>query len=262
MNTTSTIKPMSLRMALLYFGIPAAVAILIVYVLMPLLDARGVPIFYNYLLVYATVPMLALIAASLVAYRLEGNVLSWFEFKNRFRLNKMDGRSWLWAIGLLLFMFLSASMLSFTSRWLASFDIFAPPDSWPAELKPTGASAPPMNAVPTELMGVSLSGNWWVLVVLLVSLVIATFGEELWWRGYILPRQEIAHGNRTWIIHGLLWTAFHLYAPWNLITILPGSLALSFVAQRLKNTCPAVIAHGLANGLSILIVVVIGIINK
>ena len=252
---------MSFWMALLYFGIPAAVAILVVYVIMPLLHARGVSVFINYLLVYATTPMLALIVASLVAYRLEGNVMSWSRFKTRFRLYKMDGRAWLWAIGLILFMFLSASLLSFTSRWLASFDFVAPPDSWPAELSPTTTGAPGMNVIPTELMGVPLPGSWWVFIVMLASLIIATLGEELWWRGYILPRQELAHGKRTWIVHGLLWTGFHLYAPWNLITLLPGSLALSFVAQRLKNTWPAVIAHGLVNGLPVLMLIFMGIIS-
>jgi membrane protease YdiL (CAAX protease family) len=259
MSNSSTVKPISIWAALLYFGIPAAVVTFIVYVIMPHLAKRGVPIFLNYLLVYATAPMLALIVASLIAYRREGNAMSWPDFKNRFRLNKMDGKSWLWAIGLTLFMFLSVGLLSFTARWLASFAFFAPPDYWPAELKPAAPSAPANNAIPTEFMGIPLAGNWSVLIVLLVSLVIATFGEELWWRGYILPRQELAHGKRTWVIHGLLWTSFHLFAPWNLIAILPGSLALSFVAQRLKNTWPAVIAHGLANGLLVLIVVVMGI---
>lgn len=255
----NSIKPLSIWPALLYFGIPAAVVLIIVYVVMPFLAARGVPIFFNYLLVYATVPMLALLAASVLAYRLEGNVISWPEFKTRFRLNKMDGKAWLWAIGLTLFMLLSVGLLSFTARWLSSFSLLAPPNYWPTELKPAAPGGLTSASVPTEFMGLSLAGNWWILLVLLVSLVIATFGEELWWRGYILPRQELAHGNRTWLVHGLLWTAFHLFAPWNLLAILPGSLALSFVAQRLKNTWPAIIAHGLANGLLVLIVVVLGI---
>ena len=97
--------------------------------------------------------------------------------------------------------------------------------------------------------------------LLLVSLAVATIGEELWWRGYILPRQELAHGQGTWFVHGVLWCLFHLFAPWNVLSILPGCLALSFVAQRLKNTWPAIIAHGLANGLLVLIVVVAGILG-
>jgi membrane protease YdiL (CAAX protease family) len=259
MNSTEGLKPLPFRMALLYFGIPAVGAVLVVYALMPLVAARGVPIFFNYLLVYASAPMLALIVASLIAYRMEGNALSWSRFKTRFRLHPMGWRSWVWAIGLMVFMFLSAGALSFTARWLASFPFLAPPDHWPAELKAAASSGPAMETIPTELMGIPLAGNWWVLFALLASLVLATLGEELWWRGYILPRQELVHGKRTWIVHGLLWASFHLFAPWNLIVILPGCLALSYVAQKLKNTWPVVIAHGLANGLTLLIVVVLGI---
>ena len=259
MNNSNTIKPLSIRTALLYFGIPAAVVFFIIYVVMPFLAARGVPIFFNYLLVYATAPMLALIAASFIAYRQEGNAMSWPEIRNRFRLGKMDGKSWLWTIGLTLFMFLSVSLLAFTARWLASFSFLAPPHYWPAELKPTVPGTNPNGIIPSEFMDVPLAGNWWILIVLLTSLVIATLGEELWWRGYILPRQELAQGKRTWVVHGLLWTSFHLFAPWNLIAILPGSLALSYVAQRLRNTWPAVIAHGMTNGLLVLVMVFLGI---
>lgn len=259
MTNSNNIKPLSIWPALLYFGIPATVMIIIIHVVMPLLAARGLPIFFNYLLVYATIPMLALLAASLLAYRHEGNVMSWSGFKMRFRLNKMDGKAWLWAMSLTLFMFLSVAILSFTARWLSSFSLLAPPDYWPAELKPSASGGPTGASLPTEFLGLSLAGHWWILPVVLGSLVIATFGEELWWRGYILPRQELVHGNWTWLIHGLLWTGFHSFAPWNLLAILPGSLALSFVAQRLRNTWPAIIAHGLANGLLVVIVVILGI---
>jgi membrane protease YdiL (CAAX protease family) len=255
----NSIKPLPFRKSLLYFGIPALFVLFIVYIVMPLLAERGVPIFWNYLLAFATAPMFALIAASVIGYRREGNIVSWSGLTKRFRFNRMDGKTWLWAIGLTVFMVASVGLLSFTSRWLVSSDLITFPDYWPSELKPVDPGSLTGASVPTEFMGLSLAGNWWILLVLLVSLVIATFGEEIWWRGYILPRQELVHGNRTWLIHGLLWTAFHIFTPWNLLAILPGSLALSFVAQRLKNTWPAVIAHGLANGLLVVIIVVLGI---
>ncbi len=255
------IKPMSIWLALLYFGIPAAAITLVVYVVMPFLDQRGVPIFFNYLVVYATIPMLALIGASLIAFYREGHVTSWDTFKNRFRLKPMDKKAWLWVIGLTLFMILSAGLLTFTTRWLDSFDLLAPPKYWPSELKPSAQNGSGNNSIPTEFLQVPLAGNWWVLAVVLISLVIATIGEELWWRGYILPRQELVHGKWTWVVHGLLWNAFHLFAQWTLIMILPGSLALPFVAHRLKNTWPGMIAHGLANGLLALIVVVLGVMG-
>ena len=61
-------------------------------------------------------------------------------------------------------------------------------------------------------------------------------GEELWWRGYIFPRQELAHGQRTWLVHGLLWTAFHLFSPYNALMVLPGALWVSWIVQRRRNT--------------------------
>ncbi len=252
------LRPLSFWKALLYFGIPAFAVALIVYALMPFLDDLGLPIFWNYLLIHATVPMLALLAAALIAYRSEVERFSWPGFKARFRFNRMDGKAWLWAIGLTLFMVVSVGALSFTSQWLLSSGIFHLPATWPAELNPANRAGP---SIPTEFMGQPLAGSWWILIVLLISLVIATFGEEIWWRGYILPRQELVHGGRTWIVHGLLWTGFHIFTPWNLLAILPGSLALSYVAQRLKNTWPAVIAHGLANGLLVLIIVFLGILG-
>lgn len=258
MNTPN-IKPLPFLPALLYFGIPSAFVAIIVYTVMPWLTARGFPIFFNYLLVYATAPMLALIAASLIAYQREGRAMDWNGISARFRLGQMNGRSWLWAIGLAVFMFITAGSLAFTARWLSSF--IAPPAYWPAELRPAAPTAAASAALPTEFMGMPLAGNWWILAILLGSLVIATLGEEFWWRGYILPRQELVHGKQTWIVHGLMWAAFHLFAPWNLFVILPGCLALSYVAQRLKNTWPAVIAHGLANGLLVLIVVAMGIVR-
>lgn len=251
------VRPLPLLPALPYFGIPLVIAAIIVYGIMPSLAALGLPIFFNYLLVYATAPMLVLFVVSLIAYRREGRALSRSGIADRFRLGQMNGRCWLWAIGLLVFMFVSAGALSFTARWVSS--IIAPPAYWPAELKPGAAPASTNAALPTEFMGVPLAGNWWILPVLVASLVIATLGEEFWWRGYILPRQELVYGNRTWIVHGLPWAAFHLFAPWNFISILPGCLAVSYVAQKLKNTWPGIIAHGLANGLLVLIVVVLGI---
>jgi membrane protease YdiL (CAAX protease family) len=42
-------------------------------------------------------------------------------------------------------------------------------------------------------------------------LAVISVGEELWWRGYVLPRQELAFGRATWVIHGILWSVIHLF---------------------------------------------------
>ena len=74
-------------------------------------------------------------------------------------------------------------------------------------------------------------------------------GEEFLWRGYILPRQELTYGKHTWMVHGVLWTLLHAFKWWQMLALLPGALALSFVAQRLQNTWPGIIAHFVTNGI-------------
>jgi membrane protease YdiL (CAAX protease family) len=252
------VQPMSLGSALLHFLIPGLLVTLNMYLVMAFFATLGLPIFVNYFIIYATLPMLLLLIASIIAYRREGNEMTWLDFAQRFRLKRMTGKDWLWTIFLFVFMFLSVGILSFTSIIIASF--LPPPIFWPEELHPL-KRGDSMGTIPTEFVGQPLPGNWWIVIVLVISLIIATFGEELWWRGYILPRQELQHGEKTWIIHGILWGAFHFFLPWNLIALLPGTLALSYVAQKLKNTWPAIIAHGLVNGLTVILVVILGIMG-
>ena len=58
-------------------------------------------------------------------------------------------------------------------------------------------------------------------------LIFNIVGEELWWRGYIFPRQEKQHGRFTWVLHGLLWTLFHAFKWWDLIGLVPGFFLLT-----------------------------------
>lgn len=251
---------MPLPVALLYFGIPALLITLNIQFIMPLFARRGLGIFWNYMIVYAAVPMLLLIMASVVVYRLEGHPLQWAAFRVRMRLGNMTRRGWLWALGLLLFMFISVGVLRFTAGLLVELPLFSPAPHWPAELNPA-TPRPEAGTIPTELMGQTLLGNWPLLVTFLVVWVIATLGEELWWRGIVLPRQELAHGRNTWVVHGVLWTLFHIFTPWNLLVLLPGALALSYIAQRTRSTIPGIVAHALVNGLEILLLIVVGVLG-
>ena len=103
----------------------------------------------------------------------------------------------------------------------------------------------------SDFMGIPLEGAWWVLFYYaIVMLLFNIGGEELWWRGYVLPRQELAFGPYAWVVHGFLWSAFHLFMQPTLSDTLRMSvtgLALSFVAQRTRNTWPGIIGHSFGN---------------
>lgn len=54
------------------------------------------------------------------------------------------------------------------------------------------------------------------------------------------------------MVHGVLWTLLHAFKWWQMLALLPGALALSFVAQRLQNTWPGIIVHFITNGMGMI----------
>ncbi len=104
---------------------------------------------------------------------------------------------------------------------------------------------------PKDFMGISLHGAWWILFYYaFVILVFNIGGEELWWRGYVLPRQELAFGRATWVIHGILWSVFHLFMQptlWDTVRMAVTGVALAFVAQRTQSTWPGIVGHSFGN---------------
>jgi membrane protease YdiL (CAAX protease family) len=239
---------MPLGLGLLFFGIPIALGLVGFYMISPALRGAGVSLLWNYTISFNGM-FLLLLAAALIAYRLEGHTLSWKGLKSRFRIGPVTGREWLWAAGLLIVYVGGQLALAPTRTWLATALPLPIPEGLPHVLDPHATQA----SVPRELMGVSLRGNWGMALWHAVSLILNIVSEEFWWRGYVLPRQELVHGRRTWLVHGLLWTLFHAPMWWNLIALLPSALSLSFVASRRKNTTPGLIVHLVMNGLGFLL---------
>jgi membrane protease YdiL (CAAX protease family) len=244
-NTTNhgtiSIEPMPFLQALLYFGLPAVLFRISLYNGTPGLIRLGLTPFEASIVAF-TVPLALLFALAFVFHQRDGYPLSWNSIRTRFRLLPMTGKDWGWAIGGLLVTFLSIGMVSFTAPLLiAAFPAIAPPDFFPPWQTP---GAPMSTASFSDFIGAPLKGNWGVVILLFVQLFFNIFGEELWWRGYILPRQEKAHGRLAWLINGLLWLLWHAaFYPWQIFALLPICLALPYIAQRQQNTWVAVIIH-------------------
>jgi membrane protease YdiL (CAAX protease family) len=249
MDESVKIKPMPIWVSLLCFGIPTVIATLGIYVGIPALDQAGAPLFPNFML-FTAGPLALMLLAAFVAYRLEGNPMSWVGVKKRFRLKPLKGKDWLWTVGLAIVYVGGYLLLQPTAKWLASFPLFEPPPFLPPVVDPRVMEA----GIPSEMMGIQLRGNWWILIAYFLVLCLNIYGEEFWWRGYILPRQEARHGKWAWLIHAVLWNLFHVFWKWNLIALIPQTLSLSFVAYRLKNTTPGIIVHWINNGLGLILI--------
>lgn len=248
---TDSIKPMPLWQAVFYFGLPALLFRLSIYNGTPALIRLGLTPFEASVVTF-TVPAAILFALAFGFYKRDGYPLSWSYIKTRFRLLPMTGKDWLWATGGFLVTFLSIGMLAFTAKLLiTAIPAIAPPDFFPVWLKPGATFSVALFA---DFIGSPLKGNWGVAILFFVMLFFNIIGEELWWRGYILPRQEKVHGRWTWAVNGLLWLLWHVaFYPWQVFALLPICLILPFIAQRRQNTWTAVIIH-LQNGIVLLLI--------
>jgi len=61
------------------------------------------------------------------------------------------------------------------------------------------------------------SGNWpWFALVVLMMVFNTVIGEELLFRGLLLPRMQGAFGRWDWLANGVLFGLYHLHTPWSI----------------------------------------------
>jgi membrane protease YdiL (CAAX protease family) len=88
-----------------------------------------------------------------------------------------------------------------------------------------------------------------VLVIFLVQLVVfgaAAVVEELYFRGYLLPR-IVRFGWWAPIISTALFAVYHLDQPWSVASVFVGFLPIALLTYWQRNVYLAVISHALVN---------------
>jgi len=275
-HQASAISPAGWLASSLLFGIPALTFVLLFHWAGPSLLQQTTSwwrIFHLLLIL----PLAIMLVAALVGAAIDVRSISWKALTERLRLSAPNTTAWIWAAALSGFMY--------GGNWE---DLFAVAASWLALWKENnrqtwafaailigiffkrsaGILQPALQSIrffdgsafhqkffdhfgPKDFMGIPLHGAWWILVYYAVVILVCNIGgEELWWRGYVLPRQELAFGRTTWIIHGILWSAFHLFmqpTAWDMVRMAITGTALSFVAQHTKSTWPGILGHSFGN---------------
>src|ERR671914_323271 len=89
-----------------------------------------------------------------------------------------------------------------------------------------------------------LSGAWgWYALVLVNFAFNTVLGEELLFRGFLLPRMNGAFGRGDWVANGLLFTGYHLHVPWGMPATLLDTFFLSYPTKRYRSAWIGIAVH-------------------
>ena len=183
------------------------------------------------------------ILSLIIVYHEEGD-LRWTTIRRRLRLNtprdphtgEPRQKLWLWAIPLLIVVAVWGMLLApqLTSLWTAFFPFLAEPSSLSLG-----------TAFGTPAARANFVGAWGVLALLAVNAVFNTvLGEELLFRGVLLPKMNAVFGRWDWLANGVLFGLYHLHQPWGILgSIVSGAFLYALPAKRFRSTWMSIIVH-------------------
>ena len=107
-------------------------------------------------------------------------------------------------------------------------------------------------------------GQWWLLGLLVPFTVFNyVLGEELLFRGVLLPKMKGVFGRWDWVANGMLFSAYHLHLIWELPSqILFRDWIYPGYNKLFKSFWMSVIVHGLFNSIFLYIIVTLMILGK
>jgi len=90
-----------------------------------------------------------------------------------------------------------------------------------------------------------MSGNWgWFALILVMFVFNTVLGEELLFRGLLLPRMKRVFGRGDWAANGVLFAGYHLHTPWMMpATLLIDTFAICYPSRRYQSAWIGIAVH-------------------
>jgi len=181
----------------------------------------------------------------ILLYREAGN-LHWSTIRERLwlqqprspRTGAADRRLWWWLIPVIVLTALyEMQVIGGVDRlWVSLFPIFAEPPSF--------GLAGFLGSPEGKAQMVGAWGFFWLFIVNAVFNTV--IGEELLFRGLLLPRMAGTFGKWDWVANGILFGFYHWHQPWGFIgAAIEGIFLFAFPTKKFHCAWFGIIAHSL-----------------
>jgi membrane protease YdiL (CAAX protease family) len=90
-----------------------------------------------------------------------------------------------------------------------------------------------------------MHGAWgWFALILVMMTFNTVLGEELLFRGFLLPRMNGAFGDRDWVANGVLFAGYHMHEPWVIIpSVIVDTFVLAGASKRYRSAWVGIAVH-------------------
>jgi membrane protease YdiL (CAAX protease family) len=89
-----------------------------------------------------------------------------------------------------------------------------------------------------------LAGGWgWLALIATLAVFNTVLGEELLFRGYLLPRMAGTFGRWDWLANGVLFAGYHVHMPWGMPGVLLDAFVLSYPSKRYRSALIGIVVH-------------------
>lgn len=90
-----------------------------------------------------------------------------------------------------------------------------------------------------------LVGAWGIYALFIIQALFNTvLGEELLFRGLLLPRMKGTFGKWDWVVNGILFGIYHLHQPWGMFTsAIEGVFLLALPSRKFRSAWFGIILH-------------------
>ncbi len=96
-----------------------------------------------------------------------------------------------------------------------------------------------------DLLSPEFVGQWWLLGVMLVSMLFNYFlGEEFLFRGVLLPKMKGVFGRWDWLMNVVLFSFWHWNQPWGFLSVIVSFAFAGWLSRRYQCNWIFLIAHG------------------
>lgn len=222
-------KELGFKDSILIFGFFAIILFVETHIIIPWFsEVTGLETVISWFLVGGLGTFIPIVLFALLLLKKENLPLNKETWTQRLRFKKLNGEDWLWSLGGIIV------IGALTQLFIMILDFTL----GKANIHPSFMAFEPLD-----------EGRYWILLAWLPFWIFNIMGEEILWRGVLLPRQQIAFGKWTWIYHGFFWMLFHIAFGWQLIiSLLPIMFIQSYLVQKRKNSWIGVIIHAGLNG--------------